>query len=67
MDDDQVDNYVTQCSSVLRSELDKNPKHNNLSVLIVNARSITVKFTKVITNLILLEIGLLLLLSRSPG
>ena len=48
--DDQVDNYVPQCSNVLWSELDKNLKDNNLSVLTVNARSITGKFEDLITN-----------------
>ena len=50
MGDDQVDNYVPLCSNVLWSELDKNLKNNNFSVLTVNARSITVKFADLITN-----------------
>ena len=55
MGDDQVDNYVPQCSNVLWSELDKNLKDNNLSVLTVNARSIRGKFADPITNLILIK------------
>ena len=51
MGDDQVDSYIPQCSNVLWSELDKNLKDNNLSVLTVNARSITGKFADLITNL----------------
>ena len=44
MGDDQVDNYVPQCSNVLWSELDKKSQNNNLSVRIANARSKTGKF-----------------------
>ena len=55
MGDDQVDNYVPQCSNVLRSELVKNLKYNNLSVLTVNARSITGNFAYLITNLNLIR------------
>ena len=55
MGDDQVDNYIPQCSNVLWSELDKNLKDNNLSVLTVNARSITGKFADLITNLNLIR------------
>ena len=50
MGDDQVTNYVPQCSDVLWSESDKNFKDNNLSVLTVNARSITGKFADLFTN-----------------
>ena len=51
MVDDQVEKYVHQCSNVLWSELDKNLINNNLSALTMNARSITVKFAGLITNL----------------
>ena len=51
MSDDQVDSYVPQCSNVLWSELDKNLIDNKLSVLTVNARSITGKYVDLITNL----------------
>ena len=67
MGDDQVDNYNPQCSNVLWSELDKNLKDNNLSVLTVNARSITGIFADFITNLNLIRKRFLFLLSRSPG
>ena len=42
MGDEQVENYVPQCSNVLWSELDKNLKDNNFSVLTVIARRITI-------------------------
>ena len=51
MGDYQVDSYVTQCSDVLWSELDKNLKDNNLSVFTVTARNITGNFTDLITDL----------------
>ena len=51
MSDDQVDDYVHKCSNVLWSEWDKNLKDINLSVLNVNARSITGKIADLITNL----------------
>ena len=51
MGDDQIYNYVPQCSTVLSSELDKNLEDNNIPVLTVNARSITGKFADLITNL----------------
>ena len=44
MGDNQADHYVPQRSNVLWSELDKNLKDNNLSVLTVNARSRIGKF-----------------------
>ena len=55
MVDDQVENYVPKCSNVLWSELDKSLKDNILSVLTVNAGSITGKFLDLITNLILIR------------
>ena len=51
MDDDQVDNYVPQCSIVLWSELDIILKDNYLSVLTLKARTITGKFADLITNI----------------
>ena len=51
MGDDQVDNYVPQCSNVLWSELNKNPKNNNLPVITVNINRITRKITDSIANL----------------
>ena len=51
MGDGQFDICVPQCSNVLWSELDKNLKHKKLSVITVNARSITGKFADLITNL----------------
>ena len=51
MGDDQIYNYVPQCSTVLSSELDKNLEDNNIPVLTVNARSITGKFADLITSI----------------
>ena len=55
MGDDQADNYVPKCSNVLWSELEKNLKDNNLSVLTVNTHSTTGKFADLITNLNLIR------------
>ena len=51
MGDDQIDNYVLECSNVIRSELDKKHNDNILSILTVNARGITGKCADLITNL----------------
>ena len=51
MGDDQIDNYVLECSNVLWSDLDKKYKDNILSVLTVNARNISGECADLITNL----------------
>ena len=48
---DVIENYVPRCKNVMWSNLDSNLKENNLSILTVNAHSITGKFADLVTNL----------------
>ena len=50
MGDEQTENYVPHCTSVLWSELDKSLKDNNLSILTATAGCITGKSADPVTN-----------------
>ena len=48
---DVIENYVPRCKNIMWSNLDSKLKENNLSILIVNAHSITGKIADLVTNL----------------
>ena len=52
---DVIENYIPCCINVMWSNFDSNPKENHLSILTVNAHSLTGKFADLVTNLNLLR------------
>ena len=50
-----MENYVPRCKNVMWSNLERNLKENILSILTVDAHSITGKFVDLVTNLNLMR------------
>ena len=48
---DEKNKHAPPCTNILRSELERNPKMNNVSVLTVNVRKISCEFEDLVTNL----------------
>ena len=64
---DVIENYVPWCINVMWSNLDSILKEKKLSILTVNAHSITGKFSDLVTNLNLVRNIFLSLESPNRG